>query len=335
MCYHHHCIFTRTSTERSRWAQLLYKCSMCSRQGWLCDGSHSPRVTAVLSPVLTRSRVRETELSIVQCLCSLKQRKQTQRAEKKGGEYPPPNNRKQRRVEGREGLGISFSAQMSWGVCGSPSLHLIVLPCHFISVPRRLLQRRLRYLLWFIVGWGICPLAHLDCPRWFSTGTWLEPLCFSVWAADMLYRLPAGRPAPWPIPCTAFLSLLCFSLLFFFPLSSPPWWWKSRSDFPGLRKGEQAWGADALPPISAFPILCGMETLLWGNGVSNRLRLPPALNGGSPAAINKSFSPTVESFPSAGLQLGCLIAAVRRRLRMGKAKRWLRATQTCHPCIDV
>lgn len=46
--------------------------------GWVCDGSHGPRVRAGLPPGLTRSRVWETELSVVQCLCRLNQRKQTQ-----------------------------------------------------------------------------------------------------------------------------------------------------------------------------------------------------------------------------------------------------------------
>lgn len=49
-------------------------------EGWEwrspCPGSHGPRVLAVLSPWLSRSRVWEPELSLMQCLCSLKQRKQ-------------------------------------------------------------------------------------------------------------------------------------------------------------------------------------------------------------------------------------------------------------------
>lgn len=134
-------------------------------------------------------------------------------------------------------------------------------------------------------------MAQLDHPCSFSTGTWLEPLCFSVWAWTSSAGCQlAGQPHPGPLPYSRSVSSLLFPFfLFFFPLLLlSPRLWKSSSDFPGLLSGEKDGGTFTPPPTSAFPVLPDVETPRWGDGVSSRLYRPCAL-GGSTSTLPPSL----------------------------------------------
>lgn len=215
--------------------------------------------------------VWDTEPGFVQCLCSSKQ---TQRTEKRGGRkwrkyaHLQPNIKESVR---RRGFGNEFLRTNDLrSVEGSPSPYSSsFFPSSSSPLPLGGSSRggftACRALS---SGWGIHPSAHLSCPHWFSSGTWLEPLCFSVWAVDMQCWLPAGWTAPGPRPHSRSVSSFPSFPPFSSPLPSPPRWWKSSSHFPGLLKGEQEQLQD---PISAFPILQSVEIPLWGNGVSDWL----------------------------------------------------------------
>lgn len=96
-------------------------------------------------------------------------------------------------------------------------------------------------------GRGIRSLVHLDHPCSFSTGTWLEPLCFSVWAwtSSASCQLAGRSAASWPAPLQPLRLNFAFSFFYFIffpflsPLPYPPRLWKSSSDFPGLLNGKR------------------------------------------------------------------------------------------------
>lgn len=167
-------------------------------------------------------------------------------------------------------------------------------------------------------GRGIRSLVHLDHPCSFSTGTWLEPLCFSVWAwtSSASCQLAGRSAASWPAPLQPLRLNFAFSFFYFIffpflsPLSYPPRLWKSSSDFPGLLNGEKAEGTLAPSPTSAFPVLLGLETPQeGGDGVSSQLHHPHGLRA----------APMPPSLPQG----------------RGKKVASSYPTQTCIPCVDV
>lgn len=179
------------------------------------------------------------ELSIVQCVHGSKQTEQTQQAEKikiKKQISPPEQPKTSSERWGKsQGLEISVSAQMKWGVEGSPSLSAPPCPLPAVSCPLPSSTpccpsvapaEPLAATCYLSAGWGLGSLAQLDHPRSFSTGTWLEPLCFSVWAWTSSAGCQlAGQPHPGPLPYSRSVSSLLFpffSVFFFSPPSSLP-----------------------------------------------------------------------------------------------------------------
>lgn len=183
-------------------------------------------------------------------------------------------------------------------LCSSPSLPTASSPL----VPRRLLQSlslspviyhrgevSIPWRIWIVPA--DFPLERGSSPFVFQSGLRTRSA-----GCQLDSRHPGSLPHGLSTSSSLFSSFPLLPPLFFFsfPLPSPPPWWKSRSDFPGLPKGEQDQGAAAPPPISAFPILRRVETPPQGNGVSDWFRLSCARNGGNPAAVNKLtlFPPT-------------------------------------------
>lgn len=266
---------------------------MCSERGWVCDGSHS-----LLSPGLVRSRAWETECGIVQCLCSLKQRRQTWWANWERGKAPPhPKQPKTKESWGGRRFGNQFLSTDElrlWGEGVVPiKLLLIVFPHHFISsVPERLPQRRLPYLLCFITVVRYPSLgASGPSPLIFHWNMAWAPLFFSLGCEHALLAT-SWMVGTLACSLTASLPLLCFSP-FFPPLFS------SSSLLPlGGGKAVQIFqiywkenrtgvGSSCAASSKCFSKSHSVETPLQSNGVSNQLRHPPALNGDIPAAINK------------------------------------------------
>lgn len=311
-CYHRHCIFTCTSPERSRQERLCYKSRMCSEQGWVCDGSHSP-----LSPGLARSRVWEMELGVVQCLCSLKQRRQTCWANWERGKAPPhPKHQTQRTVEGGEGLGISFFAQVSWGEEGVPhqaTPHCLSPPLHLPSPSEAPAEEASLPLVFYRCGEVSIPWRIWTVPADFPLERGLSPFVFQsgLRTCSAGCQLDGRHSGPLPY------SLSVSSLLFPSPLLPPTFSASSLLPLSGgkadqifqvyWKENRTGVGSSRAASSKCFStVLHSVETPLQGNGVSNQLRHSPALNGGIPAAINKLtlLSPTVESLLSAGLRLG-------------------------------
>lgn len=181
---------------------------------------------------------------------------------------------------------MNTSAQMR-GDVGSPHLSLLLLAFPALFHPSLSLAgscRASQCCCDLSAGRGIRSVVHLDRPCSFSTGTWLELLCFSVWAwtSSAICQLASG-PHPGPLSYSHSVSTLLFPSLFLFaffffpflsPLPYPPRLWKSSSDFPGLLNREKAEGTLVTSPTSAFPALPGVETPQKGDGVSSQLHHP-------------------------------------------------------------
>lgn len=126
---------------------------------------------------------------------------------------------KQPRWGKSQDLEMNTSAQMR-GDVGSPHLSLLLLAFPALFHPSLSLAgscRASQCCCDLSAGRGIRSVVHLDRPCSFSTGTWLELLCFSVWAwtSSAICQLASG-PHPGPLSYSHSVSTLLFPSLFLF-----------------------------------------------------------------------------------------------------------------------